>query len=175
MRTILNLGCGKDVYGTHFVDAFPQRSDVLRWKEGEKLPFKSNYFNEVYCKNLFEHLTQPLAVLQEARRVLKKGGKIILVTDNAGFWLYHNTKGARIHLGGYEENPEGGKDDKHYALFTPSHLLNWLAKAGFKEAKAVYTTKSWELSLPLKFLCYLLAKTRFAPMAFAQIRMEALK
>jgi SAM-dependent methyltransferase len=48
----------------------------------EKLPFPSNYFNLAISRSVIEHLENPLAVFQEFNRVLKPGGRVILVTPN---------------------------------------------------------------------------------------------
>ena len=134
MPRILNLGCGSDTYGTDFVDKYPSREKVIKLDmDNEKLPFKNNIFDEVYFKFVFEHLTNPLFVLKEIRRVLKSGGKLILITDNAGFFGPFG----KTHYGGYEKlSPHD--DDKHYALFTTHHLENWLFKAGFKNTNVRY-------------------------------------
>ncbi|MCD6402747.1 MAG: methyltransferase domain-containing protein [Candidatus Aenigmarchaeota archaeon] len=113
-------------------------------------PFPSNSFDEVYSRFLFEHLTNPLHFLKECYRVLKKGGRIVIITDNAGFfgWL------TSVHQGGYEDvsKKKGADEDKHYALFTPSHLKNWLEKVGFKNVKVEYTIDMREIDgrTPLK-------------------------
>ena len=77
MKRILNLGCGSEAYGTDFVDVYPSRKEVLKCNVGkEKLPYRKDTFDEVYSKNLFEHIPTPLNILKETKRVLKKGGKI---------------------------------------------------------------------------------------------------
>ena len=133
---ILNAGCGKDTYGTHFVDFYPYRKNVIKCSlDEEKLPFEDNFFDQVYGAQVFEHLTNPLWFLKEARRVLKKNGELVLITDNAGFYgLFTDT-----HHGQYENwrKKQGVTADRHYALFTPHHLKNWLRKAGFKEIKVI--------------------------------------
>lgn len=49
-----------------------------------RLPFKNNQFDLAYCAFVLEHLDQPEKVIEEARRVLKKGGKLIMVAPNFG-------------------------------------------------------------------------------------------
>ena len=72
-RRVLNVGCGTDNYGTHFVDIYPLRKGVLKCDVSrERLPFRSAFFDEIYCRGLFEHLNNPLFFLRECRRVLKK-------------------------------------------------------------------------------------------------------
>ncbi|MEM3774063.1 MAG: class I SAM-dependent methyltransferase [Candidatus Bathyarchaeia archaeon] len=48
----------------------------------EKLPFREGVFDEVYMIHVIEHLNNPLNALKEIFKVLKKNGKLILVTPN---------------------------------------------------------------------------------------------
>jgi SAM-dependent methyltransferase len=89
-KRILNLGCGSETYGTDFVDTYPSRKEVVKCDLiGENLPYRSGSFDEVYSKNLFEHIPNPIHILSETRRVLKKGGRLFFLTDNAGFLIFH--------------------------------------------------------------------------------------
>jgi ubiquinone/menaquinone biosynthesis C-methylase UbiE len=78
MKKILNVGCGKETYGTHFIDFYPSRQNVLKCNvDEEKFPFPDNYFDEVYAKFIFEHLRNPMNFLSESYRVLKKKVKLL--------------------------------------------------------------------------------------------------
>jgi len=163
-KRILNVGCGEDTYGTHFFDLFPSRSEVLRCDvNDERFPFPDNSFDEVYAECLFEHLKNPMNFLVESYRVLKRGGKIIVITDNAGLWGFLGN----VHHGEYEKIRANERvlGDKHYALFTPSHLKNWLESAKFREIEVNYFFDSKKVMkihlLLLKFLMNL--NRRFAP------------
>lgn len=127
IKRILNLGAGEENYGTDFLDINPTRRKVKKWSAGKRIPFPNNTFDEVYTKNLFEHLTNPNNVLREIHRILKPKGKLVLITDNASFFGWHLGK---THYGGYEKvhNP----NDRHYALYTSWHLENHMKNAGFK-------------------------------------------
>ncbi|MEM5835084.1 MAG: methyltransferase domain-containing protein [Candidatus Aenigmatarchaeota archaeon] len=136
MKKILNVGCGNEKYGTHFVDLYPTRKEVIKCDvDKEKLPFPDEYFDIVYSKNLLEHLRNPGFAIEEMFRVLKKGGKIILITDNAGFWEFHifgthvkpklNFMTSNFYRG-------RGRLDTHYCLYTKEHLINHLRRVGFK-------------------------------------------
>jgi len=50
--------------------------------ENEILPFENNYFDIIYHKSLIEHLYSPKHLMQETHRVLKKGGKVIILTPD---------------------------------------------------------------------------------------------
>ena len=130
-RKILNVGCGPETYGTDFVDFYPSNPEVIKCDvDKERLPYPNNSFDEVYSRNLLEHTSNPVHVLQEMKRVLKKGGKLIIITDNASFILYHIPVFEHIFSQHNKNKYRYGKKDKHYFLFTPLHLRNLLQKVG---------------------------------------------
>ncbi|MDO8619196.1 MAG: methyltransferase domain-containing protein [Candidatus Daviesbacteria bacterium] len=58
----------------------------------EKLPFKDDFFEAVFCLEVLEHIDDPITALQEVKRVLTKEGKcyILIPSDNKLFkiiWL----------------------------------------------------------------------------------------
>lgn len=141
MNRILNLGCGNDTYGTDFIDLYPQREEVLKVIiDKEKLPYKDNTFDEIRFNFVFEHLTNQQLVLKEIYRVLKKGGKLNLKTDNANYWYYCLDN--KTHTGGYENNQPFGEKDRHYSLFTDLHLMNFAEYIGFKKYSVIYFDNS---------------------------------
>jgi len=133
-KRILNVGCGNEIYGTDFIDLYPSREEVKKVFIGkEKFPYTDNFFDEVYSNCILEHLPNFGEFVEECKRVLKKGGKLIIITDNAACYKFHihffpNSK--TTHHGGYKiKGRVGGgtgidTEDKHYALFTTTHLNN---------------------------------------------------
>lgn len=49
---------------------------------GAKLPFKNNLFDIVLCTQVLRHVSDPLTVLSELTRVVKKGGLVVITTPN---------------------------------------------------------------------------------------------
>lgn len=47
---------------------------------GHALPFKDDAFDVVLCTEVLEHVPEPEAVLREIKRVLRRGGRLILTT-----------------------------------------------------------------------------------------------
>lgn len=58
----------------------PSETHRLNYILGDvhRLPLENNSFNIVYCRYILEHVSDPVQVLREARRVLKPGGKIFI-------------------------------------------------------------------------------------------------
>lgn len=167
---ILNVGSGPSTYGTDFVDLYPKRKEVVKCDvDSKKLPYKKETFDAVYSQCLFEHIKNHGFVLSEMQRVLKKEGKIILITDNAMFFPFYFKRG--FHHGGYEGY---GKADRHYALFTEEHLKNFFNDLNFKNIQVNYIDPSKKFSLKMFFLAFFLKLfgKRFASM---RIRIEAQK
>jgi ubiquinone/menaquinone biosynthesis C-methylase UbiE len=131
-KLILNLGCGEDYYGTHRVDVIPTKATTHVFDVENGIQFPDEYFDEIYSRNLLEHLRNVGLFLDECYRVLKKGGKLVLITDNASCMRYYILG---THTGRYEKVHRGNPKDKHYSIFTPSHLENFLHNAGFQIVK----------------------------------------
>ena len=80
--------CGWDVYGLDFsqkaVDFVKNKRGLINIKQGsaEKLDFPDNFFDLVTMNHLIEHLSDPKKSLYEAKRVLKKGGILMITTPN---------------------------------------------------------------------------------------------
>ena len=127
-KKILNLGCNEDNFGTHRVDLVLTGTTTHVFNIEEGIKFEDEFFDIIYERNLFEHLRNHGFHLEECYRVLKKGGKLTLITDNAAC-IRHYLSGT--HSGRYEKEHKDNPSDKHYALFTKHHLKNLFKHAGF--------------------------------------------
>jgi 2-polyprenyl-3-methyl-5-hydroxy-6-metoxy-1,4-benzoquinol methylase len=99
-KRILNLGCGTASDIWHIASqnkAFGMDYAVSGLKAAGQhgvqgvvgdlnfqtiLPFADKSFDIIICKDILEHILEPLAVLQEVRRLLKDDGYIILSVPN---------------------------------------------------------------------------------------------
>jgi hypothetical protein len=80
--------------------------------------------------------------LKESRRVLKKDGKIVIISANAGFngWVGNSAYGGC--------DMKYAPEERAFMLFTTSSIKNLLAVSGFKvdSMKYVYLKpKSWTI------------------------------
>jgi ubiquinone/menaquinone biosynthesis C-methylase UbiE len=141
MKKILNIGCGNDTHGTHFIDIYPTRKNVIKCNADEdELPFPDNTFDEVYAKFIIEHMKNPHNFLKKCFRVLKNGGKIKIISDNAGCWVFHFPIKFDYSLQHYDNSirDKEGHLDKHYSIYTPLHLRNHLSATGFTNIRIKY-------------------------------------
>jgi ubiquinone/menaquinone biosynthesis C-methylase UbiE len=56
----------------------------------EKLPYKNDTFDAIYCSNVFEHLYDPEFALFELIRILNKDGILIISVPEANNILFYN-------------------------------------------------------------------------------------
>ena len=147
----LNLGCGKDGWGTDRVDLYATPTTTLVANiDKQRLPYKDGTFDLVKMSGVLEHLKNMGFALDEVYRVMKPGAELYIRTDNAGFLGFHLIKKlehsyiserwyAIDNFGHHQE------DDHHYHLFVPSHLKALLKK--FKNIKIHYfymNPNSWK-------------------------------
>lgn len=160
MKRILNVGCGDDTYGTDFVDKYPKRSEVKKCDlDKDKIPFEANTFDVVYSKYSFEHLTNHPHFLREVKRVLKKSGKLVLITDNANYWLWSVCKTK------HGKNILSDEDTYHYSLFCPEHIINRFRKHGFDIIDWYFIDAKGD-SFFIKLINHFLRLTPFRRMSF---------
>jgi SAM-dependent methyltransferase len=93
---VLDFGCGSKPYEPLFVNCEnyvgvdiaksghnhnDSKVDVF-W-DGKTLPFDDNFFDACVSFEVFEHVFNPEAVLEELKRVLKPGGSLVITTPFA--------------------------------------------------------------------------------------------
>jgi predicted SAM-dependent methyltransferase len=131
---MLNLGSGTSKKGDVRLDIYPLENVNCVYDIEKGIPFGNEVFDDIFCQCVFEHMRNPSFILSECYRVLKKGGKMTIITDNAGYLLYHVWK--RNRHGGYCDGTGGTeKKDRHYALYTREHMINHFEIIGFKVKK----------------------------------------
>jgi SAM-dependent methyltransferase len=91
-----------------------------------------DYFDTVTFWSSLEHSNKPRADLTEARRILKRGGTVIVQVPNAASYQ------ARIFRGGWYALDA----PRHRYHFTPETLCRLLAETGFEIYRTTFFSKS---------------------------------
>lgn len=95
----------------------------------ESLQFPECTFDAVTMNHVIEHVFDPVALLSEIRRILKPGGRLVVVTPNA-MSMGHNT---------YGRFWRGLEPPRHIQIFTPP-ALEAVASAAELEISRLFTT-----------------------------------
>jgi ubiquinone/menaquinone biosynthesis C-methylase UbiE len=67
-------------------EGLSERIDIHHF-DGHAVPLETGLADRVLCKNVLEYVADPLATLQEIRRILKPGGKVHATDSDWGFLL----------------------------------------------------------------------------------------
>lgn len=89
----------------------------------ENIDLPENTYDLAIMIQTIEHVEKPDEVLRGARRLLKPGGKLVIVTDNTGAPDFNIFKGA--YWGGYHF-------PRHWNLFNKNSLMKLATKTGFE-------------------------------------------
>jgi len=119
----------------------------------EEMPFENGYFDVVFASNLFEHLSRDGVekCVSEVKRVLKKGGKLILVQPNFRY-----------------ASREYFDDYTHKLVFSHVSIADFLSAHGFEIKKVVpgFLPFSMKSRLPSsEFLAKIYLRLPFKPFA----------
>ena len=104
--------------------------------------FEAEQFDAVTLHHVIEHVPDPIETLRECKRVLKRDGKLILLTPNSA------SLGHRV----FRSDWRGLEPPRHLNLFSPSSMHAVLERAGFTERR-VSTANSayvWQRSARLR-------------------------
>lgn len=80
-------------------------------------------------------------VLEEMKRVCKPGGKVIIITDNAGFYEFHifgTYVWPKLKLKRLRFYKDGGSLDTHCCLFSRQHFINHFKRINWKTESIEY-------------------------------------
>ncbi len=99
----------------------------------KRLPVKNKSVDVVFAGEVIEHIYHTEKFLQEARRVLSPGGRLIISTPNLAFWKYRAKLVAGIapNILGYESGEGVTSNPGHVRYFTVRTLCDLLIKYGF--------------------------------------------
>jgi ubiquinone/menaquinone biosynthesis C-methylase UbiE len=139
-KKILDNGCGngsfiyemhkdKEIYGIDINrrDVLKRGAKEFRIVDSTKLPYKNNFFDCVVFAGVIQYIRNYQKSVDEIRRVLKPGGRIIIAAVNKRSFF------RRIRL----INPIPKKDAGEYQYFTFKELSEYLSKNEFSIAKEI--------------------------------------
>lgn len=77
---ILDIGCGKNkIKGAIGLDIDKDSdADVLHDLNSFPYPFKDNEFDQIFCKQILEHLDRPQEALREIHRISKPEAQVVI-------------------------------------------------------------------------------------------------
>ena len=140
-QSILDIGTADGLMLSNLKDAFPNatcagieyardlmaccESKTIYLTQGDALvlPIKDNAFDVVIATAIIEHVSEPLQLVREAFRVLRKNGILIITTPHP-FW-----ERVATHIGHL-------KGEDHHELINLGKLISLFNKAGFRIVKA---------------------------------------
>lgn len=160
---VLDIACGVSSLGKSFgntvhgidinkeaVKASLKNGIQAKLGDIEKIwEYPDNYFDIVIASHIIEHVVNPDHLLLEARRVLKKNGRIIVITPNLAAWFNRlllflgfqpfftevSTLDKTLGLQ-FTRRLGGGRSSLgHLRIFTPNALRDILELHGFKIVK----------------------------------------
>ena len=136
--SLLDLGCGRGDMLQAFhkigfeasgVDLSPSSAEINKPLDvkvsdlaKDALPYDTNTFDFIFSKSVIEHIHDPFLLIKESFRVLKKGGKSVILTPS---WV-HNAWGP-FYL-----------DHTHVTPFTQFSLKNLMILSGYKNVKVIH-------------------------------------
>lgn len=94
--------------------------------------FKNESFDAMFSSHVLEHVSDPLALMTESIRVLKRGGVFVAVTPNGNSLLHWF----------FKSNWRGLEPPRHLNIFTISTLISVTKKAGFSRVKVLTSNYS---------------------------------
>ena len=136
---MLEIGCGSGDYMKYMknlgwrvegVEIDPaacrcaREENLLTVHEGtlESAVFPDNGFDAIVMNHVIEHIYNPVELLKECHRIIKPGGRVILITPNIESWGHSQ----------FQENWRGLEPPRHIHIFSP-RTMNKMAKlANFK-------------------------------------------
>ena len=136
---VLDIGCGKGRLQAH-VDGEYYGVDISERCGGyvknftcvdasrEPLPFRDGFFDAVAVFSVLEHVENFIFLMEEVRRVLRKGGAALVVVPNPRNIMYNGIVLRKFALAQKEQSP-------HIHSFTEEDLRNLFFIVGMRAVR----------------------------------------
>ncbi len=144
---LLDAGCGNgqalqfmaelgwQVQGVDFdpeaVQIARKRGLEVRLGNLQAQAYPSGSFDAITMSHLIEHVHDPLSTLGECRRILKRGGRLVIVTPNSGSWGHQRFGADWMHL----------DPPRHLHIFNGQSLRRLVLMAGFELVSSCTTIR----------------------------------
>ena len=132
--------CGMEVYGTDIEKVFDDVYSGINLEQ-DRLPFEDDYFDVVFSKSVIEHIHKPENYMNEMYRVLKPGGRIIIMVPDwqSCMYIYYD-------------------DCTHVQPYTMTGLMDTIKIFGFKNVSSelFYQLPCVWKHPEIKIICYFL-------------------
>lgn len=177
---LLDIGCGEgnitelyriykgcEIHGLELSEVAIKMAEkrglkVTKWDLNEyPYPYKDSVFEVITIIDVLEHVINPVNLLCEANRMLKSGGRIIVLVPNFARlanrvrMLFMGDPKDILHWGGYGDGME------HFHWFTQPKLKEFMKHAGFQRLKF------YPIGLPFDFIYGLIRKYNWARLLIA--------
>lgn len=155
--TGVEIGPGENPYlgnnkNNHFVDLFPPKTELNNFinSDASKIPVDDNFFDFLISAHCLEHCVDPIKVLNEWKRIIKKKGKIILILPHCERTFDKKRKKSNINNHINDFNNAVCVDDYINEDGSHRHILEESAEVSFEnfnhswEKKARIDEKKWD-------------------------------
>lgn len=140
---ILDVGCGYGEYGELFssmgfgnalgidIDKYGLRGqEGVACGRGEMIPFRSGSFDAVNCVSVLEHTKDDAAVLSELQRILRVGGKAVVIVPSSSYPFTYDPVNAFLRPFGRKVGI-GMWAWGHRRLYGKAQIVRMFEKSGF--------------------------------------------
>jgi len=150
---ILDVGCGDaKVEGAIGMDivALPG-VDIVHDLSKFPWPFENDSFDKIYLLNIIEHLRDPILVMEEVHRILRKGGEVFI---EVVYWNHRHSVSDPQHVSFYNEVTWEFFTGKRKDYYTKTRFdMVKLTYIYDKIAKILFFGQGWLMNIFAYFLC----------------------